>query len=234
MTLSSAARPGGAVYRAGRRGYCLRRLALKPSGDNTGFTTQLEKPDFDRDNDAMITIESPHLSLTEFTEKDIPVLYAWRNTEDYIENCTNRAPLQTIEEFRLEMERDFARSRHLQMMIRKKSEDAPSGTIYSYHYNEVDQYAYITVYVTPEYRNSGIGLNAFFHFGMYLFNELGLYKIYFDVYEYNQRMLDILDQFNFGLEGVLKKQHLLNGQRYDIFRYAIYPSDEGQYRELLG
>ena len=111
--------------------------------------------------------------------------------------------------------------RHLQFLICINQQ--PIGTIFTYSYNKVDKYAFVSVFIEDEYANRSYGIKSFLKLSQQLFgSSINLYKLYIDIYDYNKKMLSIIDKCKFSIEGVFKDQHLANGKRYDVYRYAIY------------
>jgi len=80
----------------------------------------------------------------------------------------------------------------------------------------------VTIYLSPEHRALGAGPIAFINFAMMLFDELALYKIYIDIHEYNVAVLNIARRAGLSAEGQFKGNRVLNGRRYDTFRFALY------------
>lgn len=160
------------------------------------------------------------LKLIQIERTHLPILFNWRNESSFINNCTGRNKINDIEKFDKELKSDFQKDRHLQYLILLK--ERPIGTIYSYSFNDIDKTLFISVYIEPEFANYSYGIRAFTMFSKYLFNEFKIYKIYFDIYEYNIKMITVLEKCGFALEGVFKNQHFFQDQRYDVSRYAFY------------
>lgn len=163
------------------------------------------------------------LILIQIKKTHLPILYKWRNESSFTTNCTGRSKIDEFEKFEKELEADFKRDRHLQFLICWKGK--PIGTIFSYSFNKIDNYTFISVFIEPQYTNRSFGIKAFSIFTILLFEKFNVYKVYFDIYEYNTSMISIIEKCQFSLEGVFKKQHLLNNERYDIRRYAFYEKD---------
>lgn len=155
-------------------------------------------------------------------EKDVLRLFEWRNDVDFMKNCSVRRDKINLDDFKKELSDDFERDRHAQMMIVRKANEEPIGTIYSYGYKKVDGYIFITTFLSKKCRANGYGPEAFALFAKHLFGELSLYKIYMEVYEYNNSSLSCARGAGFTQEGCFGGHRLFNGERYDLLRYAIY------------
>lgn len=153
---------------------------------------------------------------------DILNLFQWRNSDEFREKCSVRRNRISLDDFEKELERDFQRDRHIQMMIVRKSDGKSIGTLYSYNYKKVDGYAFITIFLPKEYQANGYGAEAIALFLHYLFNEFLLFKIYMEVYEYNDGSISCIRGAGFSQEGCFSGHRLFGGVRYDLLRYAIY------------
>ena len=131
----------------------------------------------------MPTLKLGSILLVPISKEDYPLLHEWRNKDSFLNNLTHRHSTHEYNEFVEELEDDFRCDRHLQFMI--NIEEVSIGTIYSYGYNPNDGYAFTSIYITNDYRNNGFGLKTLVVFSRYLFQRVSLYKIYLDVYEYN-------------------------------------------------
>ncbi len=171
------------------------------------------------------------LLLTQIDKTHLPILFKWRNESSFINNCTMRPCIEDINKFENELKSDFNKDRHLQFVILWREE--PVGTVFSYSFNKIDQYVFTTLFIDSKYANKSLGIRVFSAYSNFLFQEFNLFKIYFDIYEYNHIMVNIIEKCGFSLEGIFKKQHLQGGQRYDVRRYAFYEKDMQYWANLL-
>jgi RimJ/RimL family protein N-acetyltransferase len=130
-----------------------------------------------------------------------------------------------MEEFRVELEKDFAFDRHEQYIICRRSDSMPVGTIFSYGLNRFDGHVFITTFLEDDYVGSGFGAEAFILFAIYLIQKFGLFKIYADVYEYNLLSMKTLLKWGFKEEGRFKQHRVYNDRRWDMVRLAVYATD---------
>lgn len=180
-------------------------------------------------------INSPRLLIrTAENEDDILHLYQYRNNSDYMNLCTNKKKVLSFDEFLIEYHREFTRSRHLQMMIGLKNENKIIGTEFSYGLNSYDGYAFVTIFLEESYRKKGYAPEATISFIEFLFKNFSLHKIYMDVYEFNKLSFHTLEKRGAVIEGVLKEHHIYNGQRHNLYRFAIYRKDSEQiYQSII-
>jgi RimJ/RimL family protein N-acetyltransferase len=160
-----------------------------------------------------------------FQEPDLNFLFKWRNCNNFIANCTNRRFEIDFPSFVRELEGDFKKDRHSQFIIEKLSGESIIGTIYSYNFQSVDGYVFITLFISPENQVRGYGPEALALFINYLFKSYSLYKIYLEVYSYNYLSISSLVKGGFHLEGYFKNHRLFEGKRYDLLRFSLYAED---------
>ena len=171
-----------------------------------------------------LTIATPRLVLQEITGDDFSILHAWRNESRFTTYCSTRRNQVSAEDFRRELASDFNRDRCLQCMILHRG--IAIGTIYAYGMNHTDRYAFVTTYLTASAEHRGYGAEAFVFFVEYLFEQLDLYKIYSEVYEYNTHSLSCLRNAGlFSEEGRFKGHRKIGNQRYDLIRFACFRVD---------
>ena len=164
------------------------------------------------------------ITIRAFTEADIQKLFEWRNSESYLRLCSVRRYTVSFEKFKTEIETDFKRDRHTQSIISK--DEKPIGTIFSYNFNKIDGHAFFTAYIEPDFEKKGYGAIAVVIFLIKFFEAFPvLYKVYVEVYDYNNISLKSLVNGGFKTEGVFKEHRLVDGKRYDLIRLAFYRSD---------
>lgn len=157
------------------------------------------------------------------SQSNIEILFHWRNSSQFLQYCTNRKALSNVIEFEEELKRDFSIDRHLQFLILYNNRLL--GTIYSYSFNKFDKYCFVSVFTDINSIGNGFSALATIKFCSKLFDEYDLFKIYFDVYEYNSNVISLLQKREIQVEGIFKKQHIFLNNRYDVYRFALYPGD---------
>lgn len=156
--------------------------------------------------------------------EDFEALFAWRNHPDYLEVCASRGRVSQ-EEFEQELYLDFAPDEVEQFVILARSTGESVGTIFGYDWREQDRYLSLTIFVAPEHRLTGIGPDAVALILRHLFTDLGVYKVYMDVYDCNHHSVNLLRRIGFRQEGRFVKQHLRGGERCDVLRFAVFADD---------
>lgn len=166
---------------------------------------------------------SRRIILHPITNADLVTLHEFRNRKSFIAFCTNRKRGISIQEFYEEINNDFQRDRHFQCLILRKQDHVPMGTIFSHCYNKDDKYTFVTTFIDDTFQRAGYGAEAVPLFLSFLFRTYKLYKIYMDVYEYNNASLSAMQNSQiFCEEGRFKKQKRIERKRYDVIRFACY------------
>lgn len=171
----------------------------------------------------MPDLRKGNLHIRPITRSDGELLFSWRNSHGFMSNCTHRSKVESLQDFEQELERDFSFDRHKQFLIIYN--EIPIGTIFSYSFNPNDKYCFITVFIAEKYRGRGYAIISLLLFARWLFDTYGLFKTYYDVYEYNPKSHNLFLKCSIPLEGCFKKQKILNSKRYDVFRFALYQED---------
>ncbi len=171
----------------------------------------------------LIQISGKYVTLTPFLKSETQQVYQWRNSKDYIELCTNRRYVVTYDKFLSELEYDFNYSRHEQYIIKRKSDSAPVGTIFSYGYNSYDGFMFVTTFIDKPFKGSLFGVEAHLLMIYQLFSRFdNLFKIYCDAYSDNNNSLNIMKKGGYEIEGIFKNQKKnVDNSREDVVRLAI-------------
>ncbi|MBI4993546.1 GNAT family N-acetyltransferase [Candidatus Wolfebacteria bacterium] len=183
--------------------------------------------------DRKMKFSTRHIILRPMEEKDLSILHQWRNDGDFIQYCSVRRYPVEYEEFINELQKDFKNDRHRQFIIELQKERKVIGTTYSYNFNSIDGYAFITIYLEERYRYRGYGAEAVALFLRFLFESYPLYKIYMEVYDYNQHALSILQNASFEEEGRFKEHRFFREERYDLIRFAFFQKSLTKVFEFL-
>jgi len=178
-------------------------------------------------------VETRHVILRPIAESDLETLHFWRNSPHFLRLCSNRRGCVSLEEFKKELQQDFERDRHLQMMIVLKRTGNPIGTIYSYGLKEADGYLFVTTFLEVAHQKMGYGAEAFAVFVQYLFTKYSVFKIYLEVYEYNHESLAVMRSACLSEEGRFRGHRKLDGRRYDTIRFAVYHEDLERFQDFL-
>lgn len=134
----------------------------------------------------------------------------WRNDPRCMEGCRQNEEITEEEQRAWEEESDPTR-RVFGLLAQ--------GTIVGYamlsHIDRRHGTAEYSLLIGPEHQGKGYakeGLKALINYG---FNDLGLHKIYGDIFIYNDASLHIAKALGFQIEGLLKEHYYKRGERVD-------------------
>lgn len=179
----------------------------------------------------MQILKGASLELHGLQEEHLPILFLWRNSDDFMGLCSTRRNTVSLDEFQKELQSDFSRDRHLQFMIVRKNEYI--GTLYSYNLNQTDGHAFVTIFIAEAWRDKGYGAEAMVIFLEHLFREYELHKVYTEAYSYNLESLHALVSGKFVEEGKFQGHRLYQGKRHDLIRMAFFRSQVKDFSQLV-
>ena len=82
--------------------------------------------------------------------------------------------------------------------------------------------------VHPEYRRSGVALEASRLFQRHLIRELGFHRLQLEVYAFNDRALGHTERAGFVREGVRRKAYWRHGEWVDGVLFGLVEEDLGE------
>lgn len=129
--------------------------------------------------------------------------------------------IMPFEEFVEDLQRRLRRFIQSIFLIETLDAAEPVGLIYTYNANLIDRYAYLCVYLAPEYARRGFGPEASRLFGSYLFQYYGFRKLYAEIIAYNQGSLRLARWNGFVQEGCLKEHHWFGDRYWDVHILSI-------------
>ena len=109
----------------------------------------------------------------------------WRNTEKfrflfhYYESEVN------YEEFCEEFRRDV-RDRKFQFLIEKRATNEPMGLTFVHTFSEEYKSCFLNLFISKPFEKKGLGTDVFVVFVLFLFNEIGLKKLFVQTSDYNE------------------------------------------------
>ncbi len=180
----------------------------------------------------MDRLTSRRLILRPVAEGDFANLHRWRNSATYLKMFTSKRTIVSEAHFREEQRRCFSRGRHLQFIIERKTDRASLGTIFSHTHSAADGYAFINTFIDDPFVGRGYGAEASIILSMHLFESFSLHKIYFEAFAYNRPSLAVMQGAGLAEEGVFREHRYFDGQRHDVFRFALYRDNCAKIRSL--
>ncbi len=170
------------------------------------------------------TLNNNRTKLKKVEEADFEFIYNLYNDYDYSMLWTNLREFSSKVNF-LEFLEYKINNEFSYYFIIQTIKGFDIGTIYIYDYNKIDNYAYISLYIIPEFQNKFYAIDAFLLIFKFISKYLPIRKLYLDVMAYNKKSLSIIKKVNFQQEGEFKKHKYYNGKYYDMHRFSIFLED---------
>jgi UDP-4-amino-4,6-dideoxy-N-acetyl-beta-L-altrosamine N-acetyltransferase len=159
--------------------------------------------------------------LRAIKEDELPTILAWRNSPKIKANMYSR--------------HDISLEEHLAWWTRLKDSSDRAYFIYEHHgiptgvvgFSQIDTYhqnASWAFYASPD-APPGSGARMELLALDHAFDDLQLKKLYCEVLEFNQSVINLHTKFGFKVEGVFKEQHLYENSHIDIYRLAILANE---------
>lgn len=176
----------------------------------------------------MIVGEKTRLRALE--RSDLVKVWKWLNDEEvmwFMAAPCNTQSLAEVEQWfsRLQEAAGYS-SRHF---IIETEEGTPIGGIYYEYLDTRHQRTEVGMQIgEKEYWGKGYGTDAMITFLDYLFNELGLHRVYLRVERYNTRALKCYEKCGFTQEGILRHHVFTKGEYHDDLVMGILRDEFNQ------
>ena len=155
--------------------------------------------------------------LRALEKSDLAKVWEWLNDEEVMWFWAVPSNAQSL----AEIEQWFARLQEVvdyssKQFIIENEEGTPIGRIFYEHLDTKHQRTEIGMQIgEKEYWGKGYGTDTMITFLNYLFNELGLHRVYLRVQCYNTRGIKCYEKCGFTHEGVLRHHSFTRGEYHD-------------------
>ena len=176
----------------------------------------------------MIAGEKTRLRALE--KSDLTKVWEWLNDEEVMWVWAAPGNTQSL----AEIEQWFSRLQEVtgyssKQFVIETEEGIPIGRIFYEHLDIKHQRAEVGILIgEKEYWGRGYGADAMIAFLDYLFNELGLHRVYTHVQSYNARSLRFHKKCGFIQEGILRHHSFTRGEYHDDLAMGILRDEFNQ------
>ncbi|MEY8764936.1 MULTISPECIES: GNAT family N-acetyltransferase [Clostridium] len=162
--------------------------------------------------------------LAAVERNDLALFMNWRNREDF------RKYFREYREINCDMQNNWYESKVLNdsstimFSIKRIDDNRLLGCCGLCYLNWIYRYAEISIYIGLDnvyIDNKGYAEESCKLLFEYGFNNLGLNKIWTEIYEFDALKKQLLDKFNFHLDGVLRENYFYNGKWYNSFILSL-------------
>jgi len=169
--------------------------------------------------------------LQAIEREDLKLLMKWRNLESF------KKHFREYREINLEMQEDWYQKNvindpsTLMFSIKRILDDELLGCCGLCYINWVHRHADLSLYIgyqeeyidTKGYAKESC--NLLFEYG---FNQLGLNKIWTEIYEFDHKKKYLYDQLGFQLDGVLRNQYFYEGRWWNSYLLSLLKDEFSQ------
>lgn len=174
------------------------------------------------------TIHGVRVRLRPATMSDLPTLFRWRSCQDYVDLVSAERSEINQEEFTRQLKRVMGATNQVYFIIEKDTlgDQTPVGLVHIFNINRIHRHAFINLYADATFRKYGYGIEAGVWALCFLFDTLGMHKVYCDVLNGNLPSMSVVEHVGFVTEGTFKEHSFFNGSWNDVIRLAIFTDDK--------
>jgi len=167
----------------------------------------------------MTYLENDEIKLRALEPEDLDALYKWENDAE-LWNCgITIAPYSkfAIKEYIAESRLDIFQSKQLRLMIVKKDNNEPAGTVDLYDFDPMNLRAGVGILIDEAYRGKGVGKQALHLINNYAFDFLLLKQLFAYVPRQNEISLKLFSQSGYSNTACLKEWIKTSNGFEDVF-----------------
>lgn len=162
--------------------------------------------------------------LREIQEEDLETLLRWRNSPDTLPYVRTYRPLTMLnqEEYFKKISFDLSM---IMFLICLPVENVEIGYCGLQNINWKERSAEVSILIEKKYREKGYGEDALRLLLDYGFKNLGIHRIWAEIWEYAKHSVSLFEKVGFKNEGRLRDVHFWDGKYYDSLIYSILESE---------
>lgn len=173
------------------------------------------------------------IDLVNYTPEFEGKLFEFRNSIEFREYVAPQNSHIDFTSFQDEIQQNL-QFRKLNHCVLHRRNQHIIGYTYSFSHNVENKFCFLNLFIEKKYNRAGFGLEAFYKSAKILFSQYDLYKIYIDVFSFNELSLQCMRSAGFTEEGILRGHVLRGNVRYDIHRFACYREFPERIARLMG
>ncbi len=163
-------------------------------------------------------IRGEKVYLTSIGKEDLPKLMNWRNREDF------RKYFREYREINIDMQNKWFESKVLNdpntimFSIKRISNNELLGCCGLCYINWVHRHADLSLYIgwnNTYIDNEGYAEESCRLLFNYGFKQLGLNKIWTEIYEFDIKKKELYEKFKFNIDGILRENYFYNGSYWN-------------------
>lgn len=160
------------------------------------------------------------VKLRPVSAADYPLLFQWRSDSDSLHLWNISRRFVSYEQWLAELDEMLGRS--MLLLILDAATEIPVGYVQAHDINPLDAWLHFSVYAIKEYRGQGHHLEAMVMGGDIMFDWYPVRKIYADIYEFNQPLVDRQRALGFVDEAFIPDHIWYKDRYWGLYRMALY------------
>ena len=182
------------------------------------FTKPVMPADIDEIKNMNQLLETRRIRLREIRNGDLITLFGWRNTEKFRFLFHHNENILNYEEFCEEFMCD-ATVRKFQYLVEMKESNEPAGLTFVHTYSEKDKDCFLNIFLSEPFERKGYGVDVFVLFVLFLFNKIGIKKLFVEASAYNERSIACIRNSGMMKLSGINNKIIIAGKEYDLFRF---------------
>jgi UDP-4-amino-4,6-dideoxy-N-acetyl-beta-L-altrosamine N-acetyltransferase len=167
--------------------------------------------------------------LREIKDHELSLMFSWRNAPSVRSSMYTRHEISQSEH-ELWWSKVNDASDQIYLMYEFRGE--PLGIVAFNHIDSLSGNSGWAFYASPDAQR-GVGARMEFLALSYCFEDLGLHKLYCEVLEFNESVINLHKKFGFKIEGILREHHFYEDRYLDIYCLALLASEWESLREPM-
>ena len=173
----------------------------------------------------MKVLEGKHVYLSPYEERYLMDIYLWENNFDELDGWQVRRKISSYNGFKNKIESSIDGVNSIYLFVVEKKSENLIGYIGSNHIDIENGNFFVSTYIKPVYRKTGVNIEAGILFFNYMFKYFPVKKAISGVFSYNKDSLDNAISAGFKVEGIRKKHVFVKGEYHDEYLIAMFKED---------
>jgi len=161
--------------------------------------------------------------------EDLPRVWQWFNDEDVMYYWASPGSMVSMAELERHFSKSLEATDYGRWFIIEDEGQRPIGLMMYFNLDRRHRRAEVGILIgEKDCWDKGYGTEAMIIFLDYLFNELGLHRVYLHTQDYNLRAFKSYEKCGFVKEGVVRERYFIKGKYHDGFLMSILSHEFSQ------
>lgn len=159
------------------------------------------------------------VKLRALIEDDIERLRNWRNMPELFLYHFSPFPISQMEQ--KHWFETYTSGGRQTVFIIETEKELPIGYTLIKDLDHKNQCAEVGLYLSPEFQEQGYGKDAFHTLMKFCFHQLNLHRLMLEVFEFNERAVQMYKKLGFQVEGTLRDAYFCENKFHNILIMSI-------------